>query len=59
MSAPGKLQKLKKYLEDNGLDFPDGANHGTRANKKSKSQPVNYFKISSLFRQRLPRKART
>ena len=40
MNDLGKIQKLKRFLEDNGFDFPEEANYGKRMNKKSKSTSV-------------------
>ena len=36
MEGLGKVQKLKKFMESNGVDFPEEADYGKRKNKQSK-----------------------
>ena len=53
----GKAQKMKHYLEENGLRFPTEVNQGSMTNKQSKFYPL-ISSHSSLFsyRQRFPGK---
>ena len=36
MDGLGKVQKLKKFMESHGCDFPEEADYGKRKNKQSK-----------------------
>ena len=36
MDDLGKIQKLKRFMESNGCDFPEEVNNGQRMNRKSK-----------------------
>ena len=36
MEGLGKVQKLKRFMESNGVDFPEEADYGKRKNKQSK-----------------------
>ena len=58
MDDLGKIQKLKRFLEDNGLDFPEEANYGKRMNRKSKFTFVLYSYYPITFRQRSSCKSR-
>ena len=37
MEGLGKVQKLKKFMESNGVDFRESADYGKRKNRQSKS----------------------
>ena len=40
MDDLGRIQKLKKFMESHGCDFPEEANYGKRMNRKSKFTPA-------------------
>ena len=58
MDDLGKIQKLKKFMESHGCDFPEDANYGKRMNKKSKFASVLHFYYIITFRQRSSCKSR-
>ena len=45
MDDLGKIQKLKKFMESHGCDFPEDVNYRKRMNKKSKFTSVPYFYV--------------
>ena len=58
MSFIGKVQRMKHYLEENGLRFPTEVNQGSRTNRQSKFYPLissysSLSRIDNVFRSRM------
>ena len=51
MDGLGKVQKLKKFMESHGCDFPEEADYGKRKNKQSKFISSLYRNYFFIFRQ--------
>ena len=58
MSFPGKTQRVKRHLEEQGLRFPTDVNQGDMTNRQSKLYPVTFSHsflscADNVFRSRI------
>ena len=58
MSFPGKTQRVKRHLEEQGLRFPTDVNQGDMTNRQSKFYPLTFSHsflscTDNVFRSRM------